>query len=247
MSPRPGSSLLRLALLRSVQLGTLLGGMAWLGTSVEAGGRVAELRSLFVLLGPVAAASGTAMAIAQVRSDGSWSAWEGLGYRPHRQLSALVVVVVMGLCVQASVGGGGRLLATTGTPSEALQLPPPISPRAKSWPGLDTTGPEGMAELGRWQRPPAELSWLDLQNRRNSIGPTGVRRGVDSAEVMRRTGGLLSWPLGLLWAVLVGLRTSVSARDQRGFSPLGAAVLAGLGSVGWCLLVLVCSAAAASS
>jgi hypothetical protein len=247
MSPRPGRSLLGLALLRSVQLGLLLAGLGWIATSVEAGGSAAELGPLFVLLGPVAVASGTAMAIAQVRGDGSWSAWEGLGYRPRRQLSGLVAIAGIGLFAQATLVGGGSLLGGVDTPSEVLQLPPPVSPWATSWPNVDMTEPEGMAELAFWQRPPAQLSWFDLQRRRNSEGLLGARGGVDSAESLRRAGGLVAWPLGLLWAVLIGLRTSVSAREESGLSPLGSAVFAGLGSVGWCLLVLVCSAAAAGS
>lgn len=247
MSPRPGRALLGLALLRSTQLGVLLAGLAWLGTSVEGGGDAVRLAPLFVLLGPVAAASGTAMAIAEVRRNGSWAAWEGLGYRPVRQLGALAVVAVLGLCVQASFVGGGSFLGAMGTPSAALQLPAPVSSDARSWPGLDTTQSEGLAQLVLWQRPPSELSWAELLQRRNSEGLRGARRGVDSAESLRRAGGLLAWPLGLLWAVLVGLRTSLSFRDDRGFSPLGAAVFAGLGSVGWCLWVLVGSAAAAGS
>jgi len=84
MNPRPSTALLRLALRRSLEIGVLLVGLVWLGSAVEAGEGGLGLIAILALLGPVAAASGTAMAVAELRQRGEWSAWEGLGYSPQR-------------------------------------------------------------------------------------------------------------------------------------------------------------------
>ena len=244
MSRRPGRSLLGLALLRSAQLGTLLVGVVWLGSSVEAGDTALGLRAVLALFGAVAFASGTAMAIAQLRTSGEWSAWEGLGYRPRRQLGGLGALVLLGLVGQLVLMAGlGRQV---GSGSSALELPAPVPSQAITWPGRGSEDELGPAQLTRWQVAPARLNWSELQERRRARGPVGARLGVDRAESLRRLGWLAAWPLGLLWALLLGLRASTSARAVSGPSPLGAAVLAGLCAVGWCLLVLVCSAALAS-
>jgi hypothetical protein len=244
MSRRPGRALLGLALLRSAQLGALLVGVVWLGSSVEAGDTALGLGTVLVLFGPVAFASGTAMAIAQLRTSGEWSAWEGLGYRPRRQLGGLVVLVLLGLVGQVvlATGLGGQV----GSGGSTLELPAPVPGQAVSWPGRGSEEELGPGQLTRWQVAPARLNWSELQERRRARGPVGARLGVDRAESLRRLGWLAAWPLGLLWALLLGLRTPTSARDVSGPGPLGAAVLAGLCAVGWCLVVLVCSAALAS-
>jgi hypothetical protein len=244
MSRRPGSALLGLALLRSGQLGALLVGVVWLGSSVEAGDTALGLGAVLALFGPVAFASGTAMAIAQLRTSGEWSAWEGLGYRPRRQLGALVGLVLLGLVGQVVLATGPRVQVGPG--GSGLALPAPVPGQAIAWPGTGAGAELGPEQLTRWQVAPARLTWSELQERRRASGPVGARLGVDRAESMRRLGWLAAWPLGLLWALLSGLRTSTSARDVSGPGPLAAAVLAGLCAVGWCLLVLVCSAALAS-
>jgi hypothetical protein len=232
MSVRPGWILLRLALLRSVQLSLLLVGLVWIGSAVESGEDGLSLLAIGGLLAPVSAAAGTAMALAELRRKGEWSAWQGLGFAPLRQVLPLILLVVLGVL--------GQLSLSSLEGAHALQLPAPVAESARSWPGFEAAE---MGQLAYWQRRPAELSWGELQARRRSASPLGSRPGVDLAELFRRIGWVLAWPFGLLAGLGVGLRTTLSPRDRSGPGPLLAAVLAGLGTVGWCLAVLVLSAA----
>ena len=235
MSLRPYWSLLSLSLRRTSELGGLLVGLVWIASQVESGDASLSLRALLSLLCPVAAAGGTALAVGELRARGDWSAWEGCGYSSGRQLKPLALLLLIGLVLQSQL--------PLGVSASSLQLPPPVPAAATAWPGFADLG---SGELEGWQRRPGELGWFELLERRQSVAPEGSRRGVDLAELLRRTGWLLAWPVGLALASLFGLRVPVVAREGRGYGPLAAAVLAGLGTVCWCLVVLVASAAAAA-
>lgn len=230
----PGLRLLSLVARRSLQVLVLLVGLAWIASRVEGADAVLSVGGLVALLAPVAAASGVALGLGELRSSGRWSAWSGLGVSPRAQLLPLVVLVLTGLLLQAYGLNG----STRG--AEAIALPAPVSPGASSWPGL---APGQLDLLAAWQRPPGELSWSQLLERSSQQPPLGARTGTDRAELTRRLAWLLAWPLGVLLGMFCGLRVPAAAREGPGWSPLAASVIGGSTTVAWCLLVLVLSGA----
>jgi hypothetical protein len=235
MSLQPGWSLLSLALRRSSEVALLLVGLVWVGSQVESIGQGLSLSSLCSLLAPIAGASGVAMALAEVRLRGEWSAWEAVGYSPSRQLAPIVLLLILGVLLQTQL--------SVGSVSSGLHLPAPVSQSAVSWPGVSE---EGLEALAYWQRPPVTLGWRELTERMAEPAPLGARIGVDLAELVRRAGWIIAWPVGFLFGLLCGLRASALGPEKTWYGALEAAVFSGLSVLLWCLVVLGSSAAVAA-
>ena len=105
---------------------------------------------------------------------------------------------------------------------------------------------EGLEALTYWQRPPATLGWRELLERMAEPAPLGARMGVDLAELVRRAGWIIAWPVGCLFGLLYGLRASAVGPGKTRYGALEAAVFSGLSVLLWCLVVLGCSAAFAA-
>jgi hypothetical protein len=235
VSMQPGFSLLFLALRRSSELAVLLVCLVWVGSQLESTGEGLSLTALCALLAPIAGASGLGMALAEIRLRGEWSAWQAVGYSPWRQLAPVVVLLIVGVLLQTQL--------SLGSVSDGLRLPAPVSESAVSWPGV----PEGGIETLRyWQRSPVTLGWRELIERMEAPAPLGARGGVDLAELIRRAGWIVAWPLGLFFGLVFGLRTSALGRGKTRYGTLDAAVFSGLSVLLWCLFVLGFSAASAA-
>ena len=190
------------------------------------------------LLGPVCGAVGVALAVVAARHSGRWSAWSALGVSGARQLAPILVLTALAGVVQlVSPGVGG-----SSKPSDALaslRIPAPVALDARLWPGPDGTWTE--PDLDRWRVPPASLGTADLVRRARVAPPVGARRGSDLAELLRRGGWALAWPLGGLLGARVGLHAATARQRSRGHG-VGAALVAAGSVLVWLVAVLALSA-----
>ena len=226
----PGVAVLGSAVANSMAAWLCIAASAWAVSGVE--GRPLPLIALALLLGPFAWALGVSLAVSGAVRRGEWSGWQALGHGPWR-LSAGVLLLGAALGL-ASAQGGASLQAVPG-----WALPAPISPSVRLWPG---DGGWHAPDLSRWTVAPAALSMGELLTRARARAPAGSRPGVDLAELVRRTGWALSWPLAALLGVAFGRR----AQRGRSLAVALSATRAG-GALGVWLLTVALLAAYAST
>ncbi|MEE2828099.1 MAG: hypothetical protein VX498_02840 [Myxococcota bacterium] len=236
MKPHPGWGVLLASLLRTVEVAGVLVGIGWIVSRLENGSASLGLLDLLAVLGPICCAAGVALALAARRARGVWSSWAALGFSPRSQLWPLVVLGLLGGVVQVGLGDAASQAL------EAVSLPAPVSPEARSWPGVESSQAELMVA---WQQPPGSLPLAELLERTRMTPLPGARIGVDRAELVRRFGWVLAWPFAIGLGVLAGLRVPSSGRSGGGWTELGAAVCAGAAVAAWALLCLGLSAALA--
>ena len=221
-------------------LGTLAGTclLTALVTAVSAADRgfEAALRpgEVLRLAGPLSCAVAVALAVARSRLGGRWDAWEGMGVGRARQLLPLLSVALLGAALQAAA-------PASEPPSAALApvlTPAPVAADARLWPG-PVAGSWGEPDLARWKVPPSALSGVELRARAREGAPLGARAGVDRAELLRRRGLVLAWPVALLVGAGVALVRTRSRRRAVGSPLAGIAALAGVSATTWLLAVLV--------
>ncbi len=229
LASAPGAALLVRAVRVACVAWLCVAALAWAVSGVE--GRALPPGALGLLLGPFAWAFGVAIAVAGSVRRGEWSGWQALGIGPHRLAAG---VVGLGILLGLVSANSGALEAVPG-----WALPAPVSPVAAVWPadgGWQRVEPDG------WTVAPSALSTGELWRRARSKAPEGSRAGVDRAELARRVGWALSWPLAALLGFVFGRRPARSAT-------LGEAVGAveATGGVGLWLLVVALLAAYAST
>lgn len=193
-------------------------------------------REVLTLIGPLCAAIAVAVVVVRSRVSGRADAWAALGVTPRRQVVPLALVLGLG-------GGLVQLAAPPlgGSSATLRQVlgPAPIDAEARLWPEG-----EGWAEpdLALWQVPPSVLTLGGLWERARTEPPAGARRGLDRAELLRRTGFVAAWPVAVVMAIALGRRR----KTRGGQLDLAAPALAALGVVGWTLGVLVVAAYSSS-
>jgi hypothetical protein len=143
---------------------------------------------------------GTAWALAELRSEGSWDAALGLGHSPVRLLSG-----VFGMALAVALGS---LTAPGPAPSTGIAEVAPIPAGVSRW----WSGEAWEAVDPYWTRPPARLGTLDLVTRLGAAAPPGSVWRVDRGELLRRCG----WAAGFFLAGIAGGVCGVlAARGRR--------------------------------
>jgi hypothetical protein len=216
----PGAGLVTRAAALTLAAWGAVAAAAWAVSGAE--GRPLPAVALLVLLGPLAWAVGVSLAVEGAVRRGDWAGWLALGHGPARLGAGLLAAGLLAGGLSLAAGG-----AAASVPGWAL--PSPVDPAARVWPAGDGWS---TPDLRRWTAPPSSLTFAELLDRSAAPGPTGSRVGVDRAELLRRAGTALAWPLGAGVGLLAGRR---SRRRDRG--PGTAAGAAGAAVAFWLLAI----------
>jgi hypothetical protein len=200
-------------------------------------------------LAPVAMAAGSAVAVARDRLSGDWDGWRSLGMRT----STVLIVAALGafdlglvaafiprppsvLDLPAAVPSGARLWDSAWAQEEVRRVRPDWKPRRPL--------PEFyQPPLARLQQPPATEFLPGLLVWPRALPLPRARHGVYRAELVRRAGLVLLWPLGALAgaASALGRTRDRLARADPLAVPVSA-LLAALATA-LCLLGILCVSA----
>ena len=195
--------------------------------------------SLVTLLLPLCLSAASAQVFVSSRIDGEWDLDSLHGFSPRSRLMPLLGLSTVGAALALFSAGQSSLLWSDDGGGGLWALPAPVDSGASMW--LEE-GAWTQPDLGYWMSPPGTLSIGALLERVRSPMPTGARRGVDHAELLRRVGWSLSLPLAVLLGARAGRRWGELARRKPG-SPVLTGVVAASGTLLlWLLAVLVLAA-----
>jgi hypothetical protein len=209
MSPRPGWGLLWSALPRTLAALGVATSLLWCISWVDRGpGAALDPMQLAALCGPLACGATVAWLVASRVADGSWSAWQALGFGPGATLAPLFLLAGLGATAQLV------LLSSPGGTVSGLELSSPVPAQAEIWP---VPGGWGRPELNHWKKRPSSLNLRELVARSRSVdeAPVGSRPRVDRAELVRRIGWAGCWPV----AIWLGWGLGQRQPRRRGTSP----------------------------
>ena len=195
--------------------------------------------SLVTLLLPLCLCGATAQVFVSSRIDGEWDLDSLHGFSPGSRLMPLLALSAVGAAVTLLSAGQSSLSWSDAGGEGLWAIPAPVDGQASMW--LED-GAWTQPDLGYWMSPPGTLSTGALLERIRSPMPTGARRGVDHAELLRRIGWSLSLPLAVLLGVRAGRRWGELARRKPGSPGLSGVVAASGVLLLWLLAVLVLAA-----
>lgn len=223
--------LLRIALgtTSSVAVAAALGGaVGW----VEGGLDASSVWGIAWLVAPIALAAVVAWVVQDSRRRGEWQAWDALGHRPRDRWLAIGLLGM--LCMPL---GGPRFEPQDGALG-VLASPSAVDTSLRWWPAERGWAPR---QPGPFDAAPGSLELGELAARVREVPPPHIRRGPYRAELIRRAGWLLAWPLAAVAGILA------SRKAQARSAVTASAARAGAVLLGWCIAVLVWAGYASTS